>query len=604
MNVRLRGIISMCLVLLAGLSLAGLWMAGLKGHNALASGRAASTLYVDSSGTCGGKSPCYTHPQLAVDAAAPGDVIKVNAAGIYTRTYNRNGHEQIIHISKTLTLIGGYNPSFTEPVSPSMKVSLSPPPFVRGVYIDDAANVTLRYFFIYGASGSVGSAIYVRNADLTLQNSVFVNNSGSNCAALSLQDGRLVIEETTFTNNYAAGSSAALCAINASSGSRIYKSSFTNNTANYDGAIYLVDSVVQIERSWFSNNIATGGSSGALGLSYGNYNFTNNIFVQNDAFYGPTVMSFDAATATLQHNTFNGEPTTKELIELMSNSSLAMYNNLLVNAAIGVDVNDSHLEGNHNIFHAITNTAQMTGTSDIALTNVFTNGPGFEDTTSYAIDADSFAEGKALDIGIGIDYSGAFRPLGSGPDIGAIEAPEPFSAISTTNTTSTFQDPNGLTTTFVISAASSINNLTFKYTPLVEPGYSFTYTLGYAGRAFKLTADPLQWKRLIFLPLVLKDALQRVITARLSQPLPSLQSAQTASILFDKPVLIMLNYLDQDLHGLDERNLRLYYFDESHYTWLDAATTCATPMPYIRDISTNWLGVYICHLSRFGVGGK
>lgn len=603
MNTRFRGILSMCLVLLAGLALTGLWLTGIEQQNALAAGTAA-TLYVDSGGSCGGKMPCYTHPQLAVDNAAPGDVIKINANGSFSQTYLRNGHEQIIYISKTLTLIGGYNAAFTEPISSTRKVNLLPPVFTRGVYIDDNAHVTLRNFSIDGASGSTGGAIYVRNANLSLQNSILINSSGSSCPSLSMQDGMMVIDETVFFNNYATGSAAALCAVNAIPGSRIHKSSFTYNTSDYDGAAYLIDSDVQIERSKFSNNIATGGSSGALGLYYGNYNFTNNIFLQNDAFYGPTVMSLDTATATLRHNTFNGAPTTKEIIELMSNSYLSMSNNLLVNAGIGVDVVDSRLEGDHNIFHAITNTAQMTGTSIIAMTNVFTNDPGLKTTSSFLIDPDSFAEGKAMDIGVGIDYNGAFRPLGSGPDIGASEAAEPFSVISTTRTTTVIQDPNGLTTTFVISEASSIYNLTFHYTPLVEPGYGFTYSLDYTGRAFILTADLLRWKQHVFLPLVLKDGLQRAFTARLPQLLLSLYPDLAAGTSFDKPILIMLNYLDHDLHGLDEDNLRLYYLSESNYTWLDAATTCTTPHPYIRDPAANWLSVYICHLSRFGVGGR
>ena len=42
----------------------------------------ANTLYVDQAGSCGGNSPCYTHPQDAVNAANPADTISVYP-GIY-----------------------------------------------------------------------------------------------------------------------------------------------------------------------------------------------------------------------------------------------------------------------------------------------------------------------------------------------------------------------------------------------------------------------------------------------------------------------------------------------------------------------------------------
>ena len=55
------------------------------------------TLYVDDDGLCGGNSPCYTHPQDAVNAANPGDTILV-----YPGTYD----SRFFEVQKYLTLTG------------------------------------------------------------------------------------------------------------------------------------------------------------------------------------------------------------------------------------------------------------------------------------------------------------------------------------------------------------------------------------------------------------------------------------------------------------------------------------------------------------------
>ncbi len=84
----------------------------------------ATTRYVapigsDPSNTCANSStPCRT-VQHAVDEAQPGDEIRV-AAGIYTSTSVRAGISQVVYISKTVTIRGGYTitNSFADPPDP------------------------------------------------------------------------------------------------------------------------------------------------------------------------------------------------------------------------------------------------------------------------------------------------------------------------------------------------------------------------------------------------------------------------------------------------------------------------------------------------------
>ena len=60
-------------------------------------------LYVAPAGDCAGFTPCYSHPQAAVDAAPTGSVIRI-ATGNYTITV---GMSPVLLITKSLLLHGG-----------------------------------------------------------------------------------------------------------------------------------------------------------------------------------------------------------------------------------------------------------------------------------------------------------------------------------------------------------------------------------------------------------------------------------------------------------------------------------------------------------------
>lgn len=74
-------------------------------------------LYVEATGSCGGKTPCYSTVQAAIDAASSGDFIKI-AQGTYDEDLS-------LDTSKNLTLQGGCNPSFTSRSSTSTLNSMT-----------------------------------------------------------------------------------------------------------------------------------------------------------------------------------------------------------------------------------------------------------------------------------------------------------------------------------------------------------------------------------------------------------------------------------------------------------------------------------------------
>lgn len=76
-----------------------------------------STLYVNTDGSCGGKTPCYTSIQAAINAAADGAVINI-LQGTYTESITLNE-------SKSLTIQGGWDSSFTTQSSNTVINSLT-----------------------------------------------------------------------------------------------------------------------------------------------------------------------------------------------------------------------------------------------------------------------------------------------------------------------------------------------------------------------------------------------------------------------------------------------------------------------------------------------
>ncbi|HEY54072.1 MAG TPA: hypothetical protein G4N94_11505 [Caldilineae bacterium] len=103
----------------------------------------ATTRYVAPGGHCGAAASCYANVQAAVDAADPGDEIKV-AQGAYAGVSARAGVTQTVYISKTVTIRGGYTTAnWTTPDPVAHPTILDATGKGRVLYLVGPATVTI-----------------------------------------------------------------------------------------------------------------------------------------------------------------------------------------------------------------------------------------------------------------------------------------------------------------------------------------------------------------------------------------------------------------------------------------------------------------------------
>jgi uncharacterized repeat protein (TIGR01451 family) len=171
------GRLLLTLALGLGATMALLWLLGNRPELAIAA--PAAELHVCPSGCT------YSSAQTAVDAASDGDIIKV-AAGTYTDVHQRNGITQVVYITKTVTIRGGYTTTNWTTSDPNTyTTTLDAQGQGRVLYVAGSINLTVEGLRITGgktaqsgSSGASGGGIYIASdAVVTLTSSIVSGNS-------------------------------------------------------------------------------------------------------------------------------------------------------------------------------------------------------------------------------------------------------------------------------------------------------------------------------------------------------------------------------------------------------------------------------------------
>jgi parallel beta-helix repeat protein len=227
------------------------------------------THYVAHDGNCGtGYNPCYVSIQGAVDDAIDGDTIKV-ATGVYSGVNNYGGLPQVVYISKTITIRGGYSAGSWDYYDPDVySTTLDAQGLGRVMYITGNISPTIEGLHITGgdANGLGGS------------NPPYERDGGG---GLLILDAWASIKDTRIFSNTAQEGGGLLLY---SSSSELNKLDVYSNTAEYyGGGIYMYLSPATLRNNQITDNRAHGNwsSGGGLFISYSDVVLEENTIAGN-----------------------------------------------------------------------------------------------------------------------------------------------------------------------------------------------------------------------------------------------------------------------------------------------------------------------------------
>lgn len=270
--------------------------------------------YVAPGSDCGEMTPCYADIQAAVDAAALGAEIRV-AEGTYTGVSVRDSVTQVVYLSKTLTLRGGYTTGdWTHSYPLTQPTILDAQGRGRVLYITGDINPIIEGFGITGGDAtslgggpwgeSAGSGVYVIYATATItHNWIFSNTSNYGYGGgLYLSHSSAVLNGNIIVTNVAPfdGGGIYLWYSNA----ELVGNSIVSNTARYGsgGGLCLWHSDALLTRNNVADNIAKW-SGGGLYLRYSDALLADNTVVANAAGDDGGGLEMIYSNATLDSNT-------------------------------------------------------------------------------------------------------------------------------------------------------------------------------------------------------------------------------------------------------------------------------------------------------------
>lgn len=577
-----------------------------------------SVYYVARGGDCGMASPCYSTLQAAVDAAdSPTDVVKV-AAGTFNDLHQRAGITQVVYISKTITIRGGYKTYNWHTPDPAANVTLLDARNLgRGIFITGAISVTLEGLQVTRGNATgrpglptpfdgMGGGVYAADAMLTLRQCAFYGNTGSRGdepglgGGLYLYSGHATLISNTIYNNIAGQSTAwpgkggglALVQSEATLISNTLKNNIANNAmlasapayGGLGGGLYADGGSAAFHNTVIRDNLASSvsrGEGGGAWFGLGHRADLVNTALVNNAGGVATGsrgagMASEGAAVFLWHTTLTADASGSSYGEGIYSayypgftSSVALTNTIMNGPPVGVIAANSMVT-----LHGVlwcNSGANTEGSGVVVVSSPISACPSLA-ADGYHLAAGSPGIDVGVEAGVTDDIDGQPRPYGFAPDLGADELVIVLAPVAPgAGATLSYSDGAGRAIVAQVPPGAVTDSIMLAYTPLPSPTMPISTGLRFANHAFDL------------------DAYRN-------------GSVLIPGFRFAKPVTITIYYSNTNVAGIAEDSLRLYYWAGS--AWEDAAATCTPPSAYANDPARNMLRVPICHLSRYGMMGR
>ncbi|MBN2355942.1 hypothetical protein JXO59_07500, partial [candidate division KSB1 bacterium] len=285
----------------SGLVLSAMWILFIDKAAPIQAGPNRAIIYVARDGYCGGQNPCYENLQQAIDAAQSGDEILI-ASGAYTGVHTVGELTQLVYISKTVSLQGGFTvTNWITPYPEDNKTILDAQAQGTVLHITGDISPTIDNFYITGGDASEGGGIYVNQAKVNITNNrIYSNTASEKGGGIYLYQcngnlsGNVIVSNTSKNGGgiYLVKSPATLD-----------KNEIVSNTAQiWAGGLYLISSNATLVNNNISFNKSQGDAAGGMGLIESDAILTGNRIMYNDADLSGGAMYMNYSDAVLEKN--------------------------------------------------------------------------------------------------------------------------------------------------------------------------------------------------------------------------------------------------------------------------------------------------------------